>query len=493
MLLTILLLALINPTTSGRIVFVTSVATQSHVLFLSPLIEELIERGHQITFINNKHPMKKSIVDNMTTIHIDVNPQFISNLTRLIFEEYRNDPFPALLHLERRNAIATCRTFVANDGVQHLIRNNTRFDLAIATSFVEECPFVVAKLLAPRVIYVNFMRHILSPYAHAMSVPTPYSFVSHLTLFTSPMRLIQRFTNAVVSFYHSVSFRDFDSTDEILENLVHDAPRIRQVRDKLSAILYGGDPVLSEAVPQMPYTVAVGGLHCRAARALVGELKSLVEASGENGFIYFSLGTVLETSSVNNATVRAFLDAFSRLRQTVIWRSAEEIDGLPPNVKIVRWAPQQDLLGHPKIRLFLTQGGLFGLQEAVYHQVPVVGFPAFFDQFANLKRLSDLGCGLRLDLFNLTAELIHSSIDRVINEPRFKACMVKKSLVFRDQEQSPLHRAVYWVEYFMRHRQMISAENPTGHLNWIAYFCIDVVLFFPLCFLGVFILAKRIK
>ena len=56
---------------------------------------------------------------------------------------------------------------------------------------------------------------------------------------------------------------------------------------------------------------------------------------------------------------------------------------LGPKVKVIKWAPQNDILGHPAVKVFLTQAGVNSLHEAAYHAVPVVTLPMFGDQLNN--------------------------------------------------------------------------------------------------------------
>jgi glucuronosyltransferase len=70
----------------------------------------------------------------------------------------------------------------------------------------------------------------------------------------------------------------------------------------------------------------------------------------------------------------AFLSVFSKLKQKILWKweTTETMEGLPDNVKLSKWLPQQDILGHPNTRLFITAAGQSSCQETLCHKTPVV-------------------------------------------------------------------------------------------------------------------------
>jgi len=108
-----------------------------------------------------------------------------------------------------------------------------------------------------------------------------------------------------------------------------------------------------------------------------------VESSGSEGFIYFSLGSHIKPSMMQDSVRQAFVTAFSKMKQKVLWKwDLDSIEGLSSNVKLSKWVPQQDVLAHPKIRAFITHGGLLSTEESVYHGVPLVGIPLFGDQIS---------------------------------------------------------------------------------------------------------------
>jgi len=91
---------------------------------------------------------------------------------------------------------------------------------------------------------------------------------------------------------------------------------------------------------------------------------------------------------------------------------------LSPNIKVMDWLPQNDLLAHKDIKAFVSHVGHNSLYEAAYCGVPVVAFPLFADQFYNAKKAEHFGIGLRVDHRSTNAHQLLEKIELVISEPR---------------------------------------------------------------------------
>jgi glucuronosyltransferase len=65
-----------------------------------------------------------------------------------------------------------------------------------------------------------------------------------------------------------------------------------------------------------------------------------------DGVIYFSMGSNLHSSNMKNATINSLLQAFSRVKERVLWKwETDSLPGKPSNVKLGKWLPQSDILG----------------------------------------------------------------------------------------------------------------------------------------------------
>lgn len=73
------------------------------------------------------------------------------------------------------------------------------------------------------------------------------------------------------------------------------------------------------------------------------------------------------------------------------------------------------LLGHPKVRVFMSHGGLLGSSEAAYCGVPTVVTPQYGDQFVNAAALERRGMGTILSFHDMTTENILDAINKALS------------------------------------------------------------------------------
>lgn len=80
----------------------------------------------------------------------------------------------------------------------------------------------------------------------------------------------------------------------------------------------------------------------------------------QEGFITFSLGSFIPVSSMPKKIVDTFIRVFSKLPQRVVWKWEGEIPkNVSPNIKMVSWLPQQDLLGNTSLTIEQLNIGAF--------------------------------------------------------------------------------------------------------------------------------------
>ena len=65
----------------------------------------------------------------------------------------------------------------------------------------------------------------------------------------------------------------------------------------------------------------------------------------KQGVIYFTLGSLVRTSTLPKHVIEAFRDSFAELPVKVLWKFELELENIPDNVYISKWFPQSDILG----------------------------------------------------------------------------------------------------------------------------------------------------
>ncbi|XP_064112820.1 UDP-glycosyltransferase UGT5-like isoform X6 [Macrobrachium nipponense] len=259
-----------------------------------------------------------------------------------------------------------------------------------------------------------------------------------------------------------------------------DLPPLLEIERNQSLVLLNSHFSIGLTVPVLPSQVEVGGMHCRPPKPLPEDLDSWIEGAGSAGVIYFSLGSVTKGNTLPVKYRNMFIEAFSKLNQRILWKFETGIEGIPENVMINHWFPQQDILAHPNVKGFISHGGLLSLQEALFHGTPMVVLPLFGDQPTNAARVVANGWGRSLDYKDLSVDLIISSILEVMNNTKYKKNVAKTSRLYKDQLTSPVERAVFWTEYVIRHRGASKLRSPAASLSWVQLLLLDVLALFLL-------------
>ncbi|XP_040012718.1 UDP-glucuronosyltransferase 2B15-like isoform X2 [Xiphias gladius] len=228
--------------------------------------------------------------------------------------------------------------------------------------------------------------------------------------------------------------------------------------------------------PTMPNVIYMGGFQCKDAKPLPQHLEEFVQSSGEHGVIIMSLGTLI--GELPHDLADEIAAAFAKLPQKVIWRyKGDRPATLGNNTLLVDWLPQNDLLGHPKTKLFVSHGGTNGIYESIYHGVPIVGIPFVFDQADNLSRVRAKGAAMVVDISELDSKAFQTVIQEVLHEPSYRMNMQRLSRLHRDQPMKRLDTALFWIEFVMRHKGAAHLRTESYRLPWYSYHSVDVVLF----------------
>uniref|UniRef100_A0A8C6UUC8 UDP-glucuronosyltransferase n=1 Tax=Neogobius melanostomus TaxID=47308 RepID=A0A8C6UUC8_9GOBI len=290
------------------------------------------------------------------------------------------------------------------------------YDVAVLDAF-NPCSFILARKLG--IQYIAFYPGALNG-PLSIGLPSPVSYVPVFNSeLTDHMNLWGRLKNLCYSLLTPVGQAlVWSRFQEVAEAHLEQAPSsLTELHQGAELWAFNTDFSLEVPQPLMPYTVLVGGILNKPAKALQQDLDLWISNVREPCFIVVALGSMVSSVSVDSL-VTELVSGFSGVPQGVIWRYDTKqwpahID-IPPNVKLVDWLPLNDLLGHPKACLFITHGGQNSLLQAVYHAIPVLGIPLFGDQFDNVVKAEAKELGLTIKPTDITGGLLSSTIQKLI-------------------------------------------------------------------------------
>ncbi|KAJ8255295.1 hypothetical protein GJAV_G00203260, partial [Gymnothorax javanicus] len=471
----------------------------SHWLSMKFLVRELTQRGHEaVVLVPESSLLMNGSDDYQTqTFRVPFSQEELTRCLNSLQDSVFQRPMTAadvFVNVQRLLNFTTlqtkgCEGLLYNRPLMQQLRDRG-FEVMLTDPFLPCGPILARALSLPTVLFLRILPCGLED--KAAQCPTPLSFVPRFyTGNTDRMNFIQRVKNvlmAVVDEYLcSVLYAGFD---DLSSRYLEQDITYKELLSHTDVWLLRYDFTLEYPRPIMPNMVLIGGINCRERKSLPAELEEFVEESGEHGFVVFTLGSMV--SEVPKELATKFSEVFRQIPQRVLWRhTGAPPENLPENVKLMKWLPQSDLLGHPKARAFITHGGTHGLYEAICNGVPLVMIPLFGDQSDNVERMVHRGVGEALEISSFTIPELLNTLNRVINDKSYKEKMMKLSAVHKDRPVEPLDLAVFWTEFVMRHKGAAHLRTAAHELTWVQYHSLDVISLLCLILVTVVILTVK--
>ncbi|KAF7216118.1 UDP-glucuronosyltransferase [Nothobranchius furzeri] len=457
----------------------------SHWLSMKILVKELSRRGHEVTVLVPESRLLIQGSDSYKTkiyqvpyTQAELDSQFESLRERLFDTPPHFTDF--FVNVDRLVAFTSvqalgCKALLNNEPLISQLRVEG-FEMVLTDPFLP-CGSILAKIFSVPAVY--FLRGLPCGLdTQASQCPSPASYVPvSFSGNTNNMTFLQRVTNIMMSYVESylcgIMYKHFD---DLTSMQFGNGMTYKELISHGAIWLLRYDFTFEWPKPVMPNQVFIGGINCAKKAPLPADLQEFADGSGDDGFIVFTLGSLV--ASMPEEKAKQFFDAFRQIPQRVVWRYTGPLPkDVPKNVRVMKWLPQNDLLAHPKAKVFMTHGGTHGIYEGICNGVPMLMFPLFGDQGDNVHRMVARGVAEKISAFEVTTETVVAALKKMIQDKSYKERMEALSQIHLDRPIGPLDLAVFWSEFVMRHKGAPHLRVAAHDLNWFQYHSLDVIGF----------------
>jgi MGT family glycosyltransferase len=168
--------------------------------------------------------------------------------------------------------------------------------------------------------------------------------------------------------------------------------------------------------------------------------------------IYISLGTIFNQ---NIPFFKKCLQAFGHSHHIVVMTVGNSVDinllgEIPPNFIVKNFVPQLEVIKYASV--FIYHGGMQSTLDALTHQVPLVLFPQYSEQYLTAHRLEELGAGIWVKQQNIQPQKLRELVEKVMHDAEIR-CNVERlgtSLVEAGGTQRAVEKILEFKQQFSR-------------------------------------------
>lgn len=109
-----------------------------------------------------------------------------------------------------------------------------------------------------------------------------------------------------------------------------------------------------------------------------------------------------------------------------------------------------------------------------------------------MHKIKRLQMGEDLDFYSLSHDKLRRALQKVLEESKYTTNARRLQSLMFDQHEKPLDRAIWWIEWVLRHPHEKNLQSPVIELGYMVGNSIDVIGFSAIIFIAHIYVAYKL-
>ncbi|GMT15742.1 hypothetical protein PFISCL1PPCAC_7039 [Pristionchus fissidentatus] len=488
-LLLLLLLAFTVANTHKILVYNLKFA-HSHSNFLGNIADILEDAGHDVTTLIPE--VGTTIKDGSTkakVIRIPPNPEAAAVLEKMNTGEIDVLQFselnPLVAYMMSREVgtmfYKQCETTLDSKIYEKLQKE--KFDVYMVETF-DICGMLLAHLIKPRSIIKTSTTILLGEQFDELGVPLPLSYnPSPLTRSLDVHSITSRLWNLYAEHVNRFMFSNIRRRVPTIfkRRFGEDFPTLQEITANVSYVFTNSEPLIDFAAPTLNRVIDIGGLGAKEPKKLDEYWSSVLTRRPKT--VLISLGSMAKSYLLQPTVKAAFVKVCTTFPSvTFIWKYEKKDEfalgdaAKIENLVLTDWMPQNDILNHPNLAVFITHGGMGSVQELTLRGKPAILIPIFGDQPRNAAMIEHNKLGKVLSKLEVgNAEKMIGLLKELMENPVYAQNSARVSRMLAKKPFSSKEKLLKYVDFAAEFGPSSALRPQSVDMTFIEYHNLDII------------------
>ncbi|KAF8361048.1 hypothetical protein PRIPAC_87971 [Pristionchus pacificus] len=500
----LVLLLCINAAQSYKILVYCPRFMQSINNFLGNIADILVEEGHDVTtIIPIVNPYLKDGTHLSKKIYVQPTEAVAKITARMNFEEasfFEYDDFDLI------NSAPIGRAFMGWVNAQcpgvldepRLIERlkEEKFDVMIVENW-ETCGVGLSHLIKPKSLITASGSVPMGQQGWEFGLDSALSYNPNPLV--SSVDIHSMWSRAWNMYAQFVFLATYYSTRNEINTLFQERygpefPSITEISSHAAYTFINSEPLIDFAAPTLSRVISIGGIGAKEPKKLDKDLDDFLSLRKKT--VLISFGSIVQSYTLPLEVKQNILKMITRFPEvTFLWKYEKPHDDFAkkaaastPNLHLLKWTPQNDLLADERLTAFITHGGMASTQETALRGKPGFFIPFLADQPRNSGMMEKNGLGRVFDKRDLyDADKFHAAVKDLIENESNRKNMAKIAAMIAKKPFSARDMLVKTVDFAAEFGPSPALRPQSFDMNWIEYYNVDIILLFVI-FSGVAVL-----